>query len=144
MGDPFLPLFSHFFNLFFQRFDLVFINFGVFLCQCHLHFFLDFEHLNFFDHVVQAGNEIFVFLQFEGLLGHADFAGFNLFHYFDFFVGVQDDFGVLFVDLGFADEEGVLEFGHWFIVVELDLTLFDSNLDLQIGLNSFHIGVDGL
>lgn len=143
MGYSLFALLPDLFDLFFERFDFVLIHFGVLLGQGDLHFFLYLQHLNLFDHRIQFVDQILFFLEVKGFLSYADFAGLDLFHNLDLFVSIVDNLRVLLVDFALADEKGLVQVRNRFLVVELDLSLFDSDFYLKVGFDSLEVGVDG-
>lgn len=65
-------------------------------------------------------------------------------HNFDFLIRINNDFRILFINFSFADQKGILELGHWLLVIELNLSLLYPYLNLEVGLSPLEEVVYGL
>lgn len=115
-----------------KRFYLIFVQFGVFLGQCHLHLLFDLQHLYLLYHPVQFLYQLLLLLQVEGLLRDADLAGLDLLHHLYLIVRVGADLNVFLLDLTARNQKRGLQFGDRLVAVELDLALLDADLHLEV------------
>lgn len=77
-GNTLIALLADLFDLFFQRLDLIFIEFVILLGLSHLHLLLYLQHLDLLYHAIETLDQFLLLLEIEGLLSDADLAGLDL------------------------------------------------------------------
>lgn len=119
-----------------KRFNLIFVQFGVFLGECHLHLLFDLQHLDLLYHSVQFLYQFLLLLQVERLLRDADLAGLYLLHHLYLLISICTNLRVFLFDLTARNQKSRLQLRDRLVAIELDLTLLDADLHLEVRLRT--------